>query len=232
MPIEPTRPHIHHRYDVELENIRNDTLAMGGLVEKQFSDALQALTHRLGELGESVISSDEQVNAMELAIDEQCTQVLARRAPTASDLRLVLTVIKTINDLERIGDEIKDVARVALILSQGRLSKQVPDLGHMAHRVKRMLRKSLDAFARLDVSLAREITDNDVDVDRDYDAIMRQLLTYMMEDSRHIPEVLQLCWMARALERIGDRCRNIGEYVVFLVKGMDIRHSGPGDFRS
>ena len=228
MPIDPTRPHIYHQYDVDLDNICKDTLAMGGIVEKQLSDALHALTHRLGELGEAVIRNDHQVNAMELAIDEQCTLVLARRQPAASDLRLVLTVIKIINDLERIGDEIKDVARVAMTLSQSSSSYRIPDLSDMADRVKRMLRKSLDAFARLDATTASELTEDDIEVDRDYDAVMRQLLTYMMEEPRHIPEVLKLCWMARALERIGDRCRNVGEYVLFLVKGTDIRHAVPG----
>ena len=226
MTTETLRPHTSHRYDEELEDIRNRVMAMGGLVEQQLSDALVSLCDRQEELAEDVVSNDAKVNQMEVEIDEFCTQVLARRQPAASDLRFLMAMIKTITDLERIGDESKDVGRMALqTADRFNFALHVGQIESMGERVKKMLHMSLDSLARFDVDLALNVALEDLKVDRDYDAIMRQMLTVMMEDPRNIPDVMHLCWSARALERVGDRCRNIGEYVIYLVKGKDVRHT-------
>jgi phosphate transport system protein len=226
MPIlENPTPHIFHKFDTELEDIRSRVMAMGGLVEQQLSDALYALVNGDGALAENVVANDYKINRMDVEIDATCTHVLARRQPIASDLRLVLAVIKTINDLERIGDESKHIGRIGLRLAENPHGRcRISQIEHMGNRVKRMLHQSLDALARGDVDQAIEVALEDKKVDRDHEAVMRQMLTYMMEDPRNIPEITELCWSARALERVGDRSRNICEYVIYLVKGKDVRH--------
>ncbi len=217
--------HISQRFNEELEDIRNKVLAMGGLVEQQLTQALQAYSDRNGALAEQVIIDDYQVNAYEVAIDEECTQVLARRQPAAGDLRLVVTVIKTITDLERIGDEVCKVAKMTTHLPESDSGfEQGIDIEHMGNHVRQMLHDALDAFARTDVTAALKVAHEDVKVDREYEALMRQLITYMMEDPRSIRRSLDLMWTIRALERIGDHSRNICEYVIYLVKGRDVRH--------
>lgn len=226
MAIENLRPHIFHKFDRELEDIRTQVMAMGGLVEQQLADALIALVSGDSQLAETAVASDCQINRMDITIDAACTQILARRQPAASDLRLVLAVIRTINDLERIGDEAKYVARIALqLVDKVSVRDRVTPIEHMGERVKHMLHQSLDALARADVEQAIAVALADQKVDRDHDAILRQMLTYMMEDPRNIPEITSLCWTARALERIGDRSRNICEHVIYLVKGKDVRHT-------
>jgi phosphate transport system protein len=222
------RSHISHQFDAELTDIRNRVLAMGGMVEQQLNDAVRAFAEADSSIAELVVTSDYKVNAFEVAIDEECNQIIARRQPAAGDLRLVLAVIKTITDLERIGDEAERIGRMAMHLSEIATSKKGPpytEIEHLGNHVQRMLHDALDAFARLDVELAVNVAREDIKVDREYEAIMRQLITFMMEDPRSIPHVLDVMWSARALERIGDRSCNICEYVIYLVRGKDVRHT-------
>lgn len=219
-------PHISHQYNAELEDIRSRVLAMGGLVEQQLANAITALVEGDIVLGEQVVTSDYKVNAMEVAIDEECMQIIARRQPTAGDLRLILAVIKTITDLERIGDEAERIGRMAVQLTKnGMLKKQCAELENMSGLVKIILHDALDTFARNDPQSAVAVARSDLRIDRQYESIMRQLITFMMEDPRSIPRALDVMWSARALERIGDRARNICEYVIYLVKGKDVRHT-------
>ncbi len=217
--------HISNQFDNELEEIRNRVLAMGGLVEQQLAKAVAALVEPDIEMAEEVIRDDYKVNAMEVALDEECTSVLARRQPAARDLRLVISVIKTITDLERIGDEAKRIARQAIDLASLPTKKnQFVDLERLGQHVCTMLRDALDAFARLDVEQALDVAIEDQKVDQEYESLMRQQMTYLIEDPRTIPATLDIMWSARALERVGDRSCNICEYVIYQVKGKDIRH--------
>ncbi|BBL74529.1 phosphate signaling complex protein PhoU [Methylomagnum ishizawai] len=217
--------HISKQYDQELLDIRNRVLALGGLVESQVESAITALIECDVELAERVIADDYRVNSMEVAIDEDCTHILALRQPAARDLRLVVAVIKTITDLERIGDEAKRMARVAIDLAAHYPKKnQFTDLQQLAQHVRGLLREALDAFARIDVDEALRVVQEDRQVDCEYESIMRQQITYMMEDPRSIPLALNIMWSARSLERIGDRSCNICEYVIYYAKGKNIRH--------
>jgi len=217
--------HISQQFNDELEAIRHKVLAMGGLVEEQIENATVALV--AGDVGqaEGVISRDYQVNAYEVAIDEESIQILARRQPAAGDLRLIVAVIKTITDLERMGDQAEKVARMAIHLADmERPKNQYSELEHLSDQVRKMLRGALDAFARMDAEAAAAVAREDLKVDAEYDAIMRQMITFMMEDPRNVRRTLDTMWSARALERIGDHARNICEYVIYLVKGKDVRH--------
>jgi phosphate transport system protein len=199
---------------------------MGGLVEEQLAKGIGALSRGESGEAETVVSNDCKVNAYDVEIDEMCTKILALRQPTASDLRLVLTVIKTTADLERIGDEAKRVARMAIRAAAGDHGRNLfGQIAHLGALVEQMLHNVLDAFARMDVEAAIQVAQEDSDIDREYESVMRQSMTYMMEDPRSIPNVLDLIWAARALERIGDRCCNISEYVIYFVKGKDVRYT-------
>lgn len=218
--------HYSQQFNSELEKIRSRVLEMGGLVERQLEMGIAALNS--GESGdaETVVSNDYKVNAFDVEIDERCTTILALRQPTASDLRLVLTVIKTTADLERIGDEAKRVARMAIRAAAGDHGRNLyGQIAHLGSKVQQMLHRALDAFARMDVDAAIGVAHEDVTVDREFESVMRQSMTYMMEDPRSIPAVLDLIWAARSMERIGDRCCNISEYIIYLVKGRNVRHT-------
>ena len=221
--------HISQQYNEELEDLRAKVLSMGGLVETQLRDALGALKALDGSLGEQVIERDKLVNGLEVKIDEECTQILAKRQPAASDLRLIIAVIKTVTDLERIGDEAEKVARMAVDLSDSDKSNlvskaQMLGLQNLGEHAIRMVSASLDAFARMDVEAAFEVARHEKEVDDVYRALARQLVTYMMEDPRSISSVLDITWSARALERVADHANNIAEYTIYLVRGKDVRH--------
>ena len=217
--------HTSKQFDAELENVRSSVLQMGGLVEEQITRAMESLIAGDMELIDRVIADDHRVNALEVGLDEMCSHIIARRQPAAGDLRLLIAVIKTITDLERIGDEAAKIARMAkLIHSADRLNMPRMDLSRVADRALAMLRQSLDAFARLDVSEAMQVVKQDQAVDDEFRAIMRQLITFMMEDPRTITRSLEILFIAKAVERIGDHAKNMAEYVVYMVKGRDVRH--------
>lgn len=217
--------HISKQFDAELESVRSRVLQMGGLVEEQILRAVEALDSGDMERIEKTIADDHRVNALEVGLDEACVHIIARRQPAAGDLRLLITVIKTITDLERIGDEAEKIARMSkLIHAAERQHMPRVDIRHVAQRAVAMLRQSLDAFARLDVAEATRVVKQDTAVDDEYRAIMRQLITYMMEDPRTITRALEILFIAKAIERIGDHAKNMSEYVIYLVKGRDVRH--------
>lgn len=219
--------HISHKFDAELEDVRNRVLAMGGLVEQQIIQAITSLAEGDTKLAEVVIANDIKVNSAEVAIDEECTHIIARRQPAASDLRLLIAVIKTITDLERIGDQAERIARMGLRLAEKERPKnQYGELKHIGEMVAQMVHDALDTFARMDAEAAVEVARQDLKVDQEYDGVMRQALTFMMEDPRSITRMLDVMWTARAIERIGDHAKNICEYVIYLVMGKDVRHTG------
>lgn len=219
--------HTSTQFDVELEDVRARVLTMGGLVEQQIAAAVKALIEGDGELGEDVARSDHEINAMEVAIDEECTRILARRQPQAGDLRLVLAIAKTITDLERIGDETEKIGRMAAELAgHERPTSAFGQIESLGRQVRQMVRNALDAFARMDTETALEVARHDSEVDREYEGVMRQCITFMMEDPRTIRHMLDVMWAVKALERIGDHSTNIGEYVVYFVGGRDVRHLG------
>ena len=217
--------HISHQFDKELEDIRSKVLAMGGLVEEHIHKVLECFTKGDFDEAEYVAVNDFKVNALEVEIDDDCTEILLRRQPAATDLRLVLSVSKTITDLERIGDEAEKIARLVLNLrGSGGISSYYMGMLSMGHHVRRMVRAALDAFARMDSESAFRIAQEDREIDAETDAIMRYLITYMMEDPRSITRVLDAVLSVRAFERIGDHARNICENVIYLVEGKDVRH--------
>lgn len=218
--------HISRQYNEELIRILNRVMRMGGLVERQLANALVALTQGDSARGERVVTSDYEVNAAEVKLDEECIHILARRQPAASDLRLIMAVIKTITDLERIGDEAERVGRMALhLLEEDRRRSPMAQVQTLGEHVRHMLAGALDAFARMDVDKAVQVAQQDIQADSQYENIMRELINAMMADSAAVPRVMDIIWSARALERIGDRSRNICEYVVYFVRGKDVRHT-------
>ena len=223
----PMNDHIAKQFDADLENIRNRVLQMGGLVEQLIVMAMDGLASGDMLTIDQAIATDERVNRHEVELDEACTQIIARRQPTASDLRMVMTVIKTITDLERIGDEAKKIAKMAKQIHSAdfHLAPAI-EFRHVSAIVVSMLRQALDAFARLDVAAAGQVVRTDQEVDIEFKSAMRQLITYMMEDPRTISRSLDMVFIAKAIERIGDHSKNIAEYVIYMVKGRDVRHIG------
>ena len=222
--------HISKRFNKDIEDLRNNVLAMGGLVEAQLAKAIEAIVRGDSELGLTVAKDDYKVNNLEVTIDEECSQVLATRAPTAGDLRLIVAIIKTITDLERIGDEAEKIGFLASKLAaMDRPADSYRELRNLGNHVLKMLRDSMDAFARLDVEASFAVVREDEQVDEEYDAITRQGITFMMEDARSIKRTMNVTWAARALERIGDHAKNIAEYVIYMVEGKDIRHTNISD---
>ena len=218
--------HISRQYDQDLEAIRSRMMQMGGLVESHIRTAIAGFLDRDVTGAEQVIAGDAKVNELELAIDGDLGQIIVRRQPAASDLRLILAVSKIVTDLERIGDEATKIARMAKDV-QGAGAPQSPRLvalGHISDVSLGMLRRALDAFARLDAAAAARVCGEDATIDEEFRAIIRQLITFMMEDPRTITTSLQLVWVAKAFERIGDHAKNIAEYVIYIVKGRDVRH--------
>ena len=217
--------HSSSQFNEALESIRNHLMEMGGLVEKQVVDALDALLRADSDLAEKVMQAEDKVDKLEIQIDEECARVLALRQPAASDLRLIIAVTKAVSDLERIGDESAKIAAMALQLSEeGESPRGYVEVRHIGNHVRNMLRDTLDAFARFDADKALDVAAEDNEVDLEYRSAMRSLVTLMMEDPRAISRVLNIIWSLRALERIGDHARNIAEQVIFLVKGKDVRH--------
>ena len=222
--------HISRQFNQELEELKTRLMAMGGLVEKQVQDAVAALLDGDTRLAERVIDNDHQVNEMQIRLDEECTRVLARRQPAASDLRLVLAVIRAASDLERIGDEASKIARNAIgLVEANNGSRGFVEVRLISEHVRKMVRDALTSFARFDTELALKVVHEDDQVDSEYQSAMRSLMTFMMEDARAISPVLSVMWILRALERIGDHANNLAEYVVYLVKGLDIRHTDPDE---
>ncbi|MFM9270290.1 phosphate signaling complex protein PhoU [Halomonas elongata] len=222
--------HISRQFNHELEELKTHLMAMGGLVEKQVQDAVSALLDADSSLAERVVDNDRAVNDMQIKIDDECTRVLARRQPAASDLRLVLAVIRAASDLERIGDEASKIARNAIDLIENNVGNRgFVEVRIIGEHVRRMMRDALTSFARFDTELALQVVQEDEQVDSEYQTAMRSLMTFMMEDARSISPVLGIMWILRALERVGDHANNLAEYVVYLVKGLDIRHTDPDD---
>lgn len=218
--------HISGQFNKELEDIRNHVLTMGGLVEEQIELAIKAFTTADVELAEQVIKQDNQIDALEIALDRECMQIMALRQPTAFDLRLLITILRIINELERVGDMAEHVAKMAIHLSDIEGNKNDPyyEIQHIAELVKSMLHDALDAFARMTIEQVPTITGRDENVDREYASIIRQQITYMMEDPRNITRTINVLWTVRSLERIGDHACNICEHLVYMIKGEDVRH--------
>ncbi len=224
-----TEKHLSSQFDNELSGISTRVLEMGGLVESQVAQAIYALTHFSGEMASTVLIGEERVNQMELEIDADLSAIIARRQPTARDLRLLIAISKTIGNLERVGDEAARVARtVQRLINTGvssRLRLPVSDVSFEASLATASLRKALDAFARLDTQMALEVIKSDNEIDAEFDGLMRKLITYMMEDPRTISASIDLVFVAKAIERVGDHAKNLAEQVIYIVKGTDVRHN-------
>lgn len=223
--------HISGQFNEDLERVINNVMHMGGIVEKQVTDALSAVQKGDVELAQQVLSNDYRINAYEVSIDDECTRIIAKRQPAAGDLRLIMAIVKTIADLERIGDEAEKIAKVALESFSSQQQDLLINLDNLGRHVLEFLQASLDAFTRMDFDAAIKIHEMDDKINREYEALMRQLMTYMMEDPRSIPQVMTVIWSARGLERIGDRCQNICEYIIYFVKGKVVRHTTAKDMK-
>ena len=220
--------HLSTQFDSELNALSARVMQMGGLVESQIRQAILALSHFDGEVAREVIATEDRVNQMEVEIDRELSSVIARRQPTARDLRLLMAISKTTANLERVGDEARRIARmVQSILEKSGMVRNLPasELGVAADLASAQLRKVLDAFARLDTAAAVAIMKEDDLLDREFDGFVRKLITYMMEDPRTISSSLDLLFVAKAIERIGDHATNIAEFIIYVVKGADVRHS-------
>jgi phosphate transport system protein len=227
-----TGEHLSSQFDRELEHLRSRVLQMGGLVESQLKLAIEA--YESGDMAEAerVVSADRRVNDLEIELDRAVNHVIARRQPTAVDLRMIMGMSRAIPDLERIGDEATKIARAVKWMNEKQIVvrlPRIPDIRVSADLAAGMLRRSLDAFARLDVNAAAGIIRDDQGVDERFRAILRQLITFMMEDPRTISSSIDMVWVAKAIERIGDHTKNIAEHVIFIAAGADVRHANPDD---
>ncbi|MDT7836682.1 phosphate signaling complex protein PhoU [Aquabacterium sp. OR-4] len=224
-----TDKHLSTQFDSELSAVSTRVLEMGGLVEAQVAQAVYALSNFSGETASQVLKQEERVNSLEVEIDRDLSTIIARRQPTARDLRLLIAVSKTIGNLERIGDEAARIARtVQRLLNSGvssRLRLPVADLAFESELAIKQLRKALDAFARLDTEGALEVLKHDDQIDQEFDGLMRKLITYMMEDPRTISSSIDLVFVAKAIERVGDHAKNLAEQIIYIVKGTDVRHN-------
>jgi phosphate transport system protein len=230
MDVTELGPHISRRFNEDLEGVRSRVLQMGGFVEQQLSKGVAALIEANSQLGEEVARGDHKVNEMEVSIDEECSRILATRNPAAFDLRMIVAIIKTITDLERIGDEAEKIGYIASRLAtMERPADRYREIKHLGRLAQQMVHDSLDAFARLDADAALKICREDRVLDDEFESIQRQCITFMMEDPRTIRRALDVLWVARSLERIGDHAKNICEYVVYMVHGKDIRHTSLDD---
>ncbi|MDZ7747863.1 MAG: phosphate signaling complex protein PhoU [Halofilum sp. (in: g-proteobacteria)] len=223
--------HISSEFESELEHLRSKTIAMSGLVEQQLRNGLHALLEGDSELGRDVIANDGDVDAFEIELDEECIRLIARRQPAASDLRTVVALIKVIIDLERIGDEAEKLGRFGIELAQGSEAERAMLVGvrHLGEHARGMLHEALEVFVRQDAAAARRVALQESAIDSEYDDVVRHLVTHMilMEDPAATQAVLAALWCARALERVADHARNLCEFVVYMVEGVDIRHGGP-----
>ena len=223
----PNSEHLSRQFDADLEGLRSRVLQMGGLVESQILSAIEGFNTGNLELIDQVIAGDRRVNGYEVSIDNECSHIIVRRQPAAGDLRMIMAISKTVTDLERIGDEAQKIARMAKHVHEpGRL--QIPrlaDIKRAGEIAVDMLRKALDAFARLDAAEAAGVIREDMAIDEEFSSILRQLITFMMEDPRTISTALEIVWIAKAIERIGDHAKNMSEQVIYMVKGTDVRHT-------
>lgn len=217
--------HISQQYNSALDDLKTEFLEMGGVVELQMVNAVNAITDVNVELAQEVMTVEKDVDVREMAIDDLCTQIIARRQPTASDLRLVMAISKSTRDLERIGDEANKIAKMAIAISENEeLPHGFSELRNLGRHVQEIVNNTLTAFARYDVDMALKVVNKDKEIDREYGTAMRELITYMMEDPRNISRSMNVIWALRALERIGDHASNISEQIIYLVKGLDVRH--------
>ena len=226
-----TAEHLSKQFEADLDTTRTRVLQMGGLVEAQILAAIQAFTTGDAALVEQVIENDARVNGYEVAIDGACNHIVVKRQPAASDLRLIMAISKIVTDLERMGDEAKKIARMAKRIHEQstHYAQRFPAIRHAAQLAVKMLRQALDAFARLDVVAAAEVLKEDPAIDDEFRSVLRQLITYMMEDPRTITAALETVWVAKAIERIGDHAKNVSEQVIYIVKGTDVRHTSFAD---
>jgi phosphate transport system protein len=223
--------HISKQFEADLDTTRTRVLQMGGLVEAQILAAIQAFATGDAALIAQVIENDARVNGYEVEIDGAINHIVVKRQPAASDLRLIMAISKIVTDIERIGDEAEKIARMSKRIHEqgGHHAQRFPAVRHAAEIAVKMLRQSLDAFARLDVASAAEVLKNDAAIDDEFRSVLRQLITYMMEDPRTISASLDTVWVAKAIERIGDHAKNIAEQVIYIVRGTDVRHTAFAD---
>ncbi|ETI59720.1 phosphate signaling complex protein PhoU [Marinomonas profundimaris] len=222
---ELTTDHISQQFNNELERLRQHFLTMGGVVETQVQDAVQSLLDSNGSLAEDVKDKEATVNQLDGLIDEECTRILAKRQPAATDLRMILSISKAVGELERIGDEAKKIANLTLnLIDEGESPRGYVEINRIGQMVSRMIHDTLDAYARLDIAAAVKVAKQDRAIAQEYNTAMRSLVTYMMEDPRSISRVINVIWVLRALERIGDHSRYICQHLIFMVKGVDVRH--------
>jgi len=219
--------HLSKQFDADLERLRSQVLQMGGLVESQILGAIEGFSTGDRELLDRIINNEPRVNGYEVTIDGDCSHAIVKRQPAASDLRMIMAISKTVTDLERIGDEAEKIARMSVrIHERDRINVQrFGEIRHVGNIAVRMLRQALDAFARLDAEQAAQVVREDAAIDDEFSAIVRQLVTFMMEDPRTISTALEIVWIAKAIERIGDHAQNMAENVIYIVKGTDVRHT-------